>query len=348
MRIAHIMLAKKFGGAERSFVDIVRALAQRGHAVLAIGDPRGQALAILAGEPGVECVTVRCFGTWDRIAEYNIRRELARFAPAVVHAHLARAALLGGRAAQALGIPTLAKTHNMVNLKYYQHTDCLVPTTRVQEAYLLERGTAPEAITRIPNFSLIEPVVSVPPCGPQPYRIAALGRFVPKKGFDVLIAACARLVDGGCDVTLDLAGEGPERGALERAIEQHGLATRVRLHGWVDDVKHFLSGADLFVLPSRDEPFGIVLLEAMACGIPIVATRTAGPTEVLGADCALLTAIDDADALAAAMRATLANPEARNRAERALARYRAEYSAEPVVSRYLDLYTRLAMRPDRV
>ena len=347
MRIVHVTLAKKFGGAERSFVDIVRALARRGHSVLAIGDPRGQALTILAGEPGVDCVTVRCFGSWDRIAEYNIRREFVRFAPAVVHTHLARAALLGGRAAQALGIPTLAKTHNLVNLKYYQHTDCLVPTTRVQEAYLLQRGTARESITRIPNFSLLEPVDDVPQRGPPPYRIAALGRFVQKKGFDVLIAACARLVDGGCDVTLDLAGEGPERGTLERAIEQHGLATRVRLHGWVDDVKQFLSGADLFVLPSRDEPFGIVLLEAMACGIPIVATRTAGPNEVLGEDCALLTAVDDADALAAAMRATIVGPDAQIRAERALARYRKSYSAEPVVGQYLDLYARLALNPDR-
>jgi glycosyltransferase involved in cell wall biosynthesis len=336
------MLAKKFGGAERSFVDIVRALARRGHAILAVCDPRGVALAALAGEPGVECVTVRCFGSWDRIAEYNIRRELVRFAPAVVHTHLARAALLGGRAAQALGIPTLAKTHNLVNLKYYQHTTCLVPTTRVQETYLLQRGIAPEAITRIPNFSLIDPVDRVPDSGPPPYRIAALGRFVAKKGFDVLIAACARLVDGGSDVTLDLAGEGPERGALERAIENHGLTTRVRLHGWVDDVQRFLAGADLFVLPSRDEPFGIVLLEAMACGIPIVATRTDGPNEVLGDNCALLTPVDDADALAAAMRATFGNPATRIRAECALERYRAEYSAEPVVGRYLDLYLRLA------
>lgn len=342
MRIAHVMLAKKFGGAERSFVDLARALAARGHSVLAIGDPRGVALASLADESGIECVAVRCFGSWDRIAEHHMRHEFARFRPAVVHAHLARAAHLGGRAAQALGIPTLAKTHNLVNLKYYQHIDCLVPTTRLQETYLRDRGIAPDAMQRIPNFSLLEPVHAVPAPGRAPYRIVSLGRFVAKKGFDVLIAACAQLVDAGCEVTLDLAGEGPDRGSLEQAIQRHGLATRVRLQGWVDDVRAFLDGADLFVLPSHDEPFGIVLLEAMACGIPIVATRTAGPSEVLGDEAALLAPTGDAEALAAAMRASLGDPAAQARAAIALERYRTMFSAEQVVTQYLDLYARLA------
>lgn len=343
MRLAHIMLAKGFGGAERSFVDLVRALGARGHAVLALGEARGEALAALATAPGVSCAAVRCFGTWDRLAEHQLRSELARFAPAVVQAHLARAAHLGGRAAHALGLPTVAKTHNLVNLKYYQHIDCLVPTTRAQQRYLEAHGTPRERIARIPNFSLLAPVDAITLGGARPRRLVALGRLVRKKGFDRLLEACARLAAAGVEFTLELGGDGPERVALERDVARLDLHDRVRLCGWVDDVPAFLRGADVFVLPSRDEPFGIVVLEAMACGVPLVATRTAGPLEILDEHCAVLCA-DDPEALAHAVQQALEPAGARVRAERALQRFRERYSAAPVVAAYLALYARLAAR----
>ncbi|MEQ8659269.1 MAG: glycosyltransferase [Gammaproteobacteria bacterium] len=343
MRIAQVMLAKRFGGAERSFVDITNTLCADGHAVLAIGDARAVALAALDDHPNLTRVGLRCHGSWDRLAEHAIRRELARFAPAVVHAHLARAAHLGGRAAHALGLPTLAKTHNLVNLKYYQHIDCLVPTTRAQEAYLRARGIAPTAITRIPNFSCMPAPAQLPPAPSPPWRIVALGRFVAKKGFDVLLEAFALLHAQGLAATLDLGGDGPERVHLERLVARRGLGEVVRLPGWVDDTRAFLDGAALFVLPSRDEPFGIVLLEAMARGLPIVATRTDGPCEILAADAATLVAVDDVPGLAAAMAASLAGA-GRAQAARALTRYRADYAADVVVTRYLALYAALAAR----
>jgi len=340
MRIAQVMLAKGFGGAERSFVDLTNALAAQGHEVLAIGDARGVALAALDDAPALTRFALRCYGTWDRLAEHAMRREMSRFDPLVVHAHLARAAHLAGRAAHALGRPTLAKTHNLVNLKYYQHIDCLVPTTLAQERYLLAHGTAAQAIERIPNFSRVAAVEQVPPAGGPPWRIVALGRFVAKKGFDTLLEAFARLRAAGVEATLEIGGDGPERARLERDIARHGLAAAVRLRGWIDDVPTFLDGASLFVLPSRDEPFGIVLLEAMARGVPIVATRTQGPLEILGDAAASLVDADDAPALAAAMRASLAGT-GRGHAERALARYRDDYSAAVVVARYAALYERL-------
>jgi len=340
MRIAQVMLAKGFGGAERSFVDLTNELAARGHEVLAIGDGRGVALAALDDAPTLTRFALRCHGTWDRLAEHAMRREMGRFEPLVVHAHLARAAHLAGRAAHALGRPTLAKTHNLVNLKYYQHIDCLVPTTRAQESYLLERGIAAEAVARIPNFSRVPAVDHVPAASGPPWRIVALGRFVAKKGFDTLLEALALLRADGVAATLEIGGDGPERARLERAIVDHGLDTVVTLRGWIDDARNFLDAAALFVLPSRDEPFGIVLLEAMARGVPIVATRTQGPLEILGDEAATLVDADNARALAAAMRTSLAGA-GREHAGRALARYRSDYAADVIVARYLALYERL-------
>ena len=154
------------------------------------------------------------------------------------------------RAAHALGRPTLAKTHNLVNLKYYQHIDCLVPTTRAQERYLLERGIARESIERIPNFSRVPAIDSVPHASGPPFRIVALGRFVTKKGFDTLLEAFALLRAEGLAATLEIGGDGAERTRLERDIARHGLEAAVTLRGWIDDARAFLDGAALFVLPN--------------------------------------------------------------------------------------------------
>lgn len=342
MRLAQIMLAKGFGGAERSFVDLTQTLVERGHDVLAIGERRGVALSHLEPHARLTCASVTCRGAWDRLSGYRIGRLLADYAPALVQAHLARAALIGGRAARRLGLPALAKTHDLVDLRYYRHLDVLVPTTLAQGEYLEQHGITPAALVRIPNFSRLAAVDAPPPVPAGPPHLKALGRFVQKKGFDLLIEAAAMLVQAGRRFTLTIGGDGPERGALAAAIARAGLSDQVTLSGWVDDVAAFLADATLFVLPSRDEPFGIVVLEAMACGIGIVTTPTAGPCEVLDADTALIGANISAAALATSIALALDDPAATAaRALRALARYREDYAAEAVVAQYEALYARM-------
>ena len=89
-----------------------------------------------------------------------------------------------------------------------------------------------------------------------------------KKGFDLLLQAAAELRDEGLEFVLTLGGEGAEQAALEAIIADRGLSDSVKMIGWVEDVVPLLEQADLFILPSRSEPFGIVILEAMACGVP--------------------------------------------------------------------------------
>lgn len=109
--------------------------------------------------------------------------------------------------------------------------------------------------------------------------IAATGRLVPNKNFPMLIEAFA---ESGLPGSLVILGEGPERPKLEALIAQLGLEGRVHLPGFVDNPFAILKRASLFALPSNAEGFPNGLVEAMACGLPVVATNCAsGPSEIL-------------------------------------------------------------------
>ncbi|MFN4263438.1 MAG: glycosyltransferase [Thioalkalivibrionaceae bacterium] len=381
MRVSEIMLGKGFGGAERTFVDLVVSLVEAGHQVQAILEPRGAAyrklhdyaasLAVSQGgarlDPsGVDQVDareaddcargmmtltpVRVRGAWDVWAAAMIRRSLARFGPEIVHGHLARGSHLGGRAARALRIPMVSKLHNDVKLHYYRHVDHFQVTTAHQRQYLLDHGVEGHRVTQIPNFSRTPPRVddhlgmwgsaAVEHGGePRPLTMVGLGRLVHKKGFDVVLEALARLRVRNPRLTFELAGDGPERASLEERCALLGLRDAVVFHGWVDDVAEFLDRGDLFVLPSRDEPFGIVVIEAMARALPIIATRTDGPLEILDCSCAWLCDFDNVTDLERALAAALESSDERvARAKTACERYRLRYHVDVVVPRLVDWY----------
>ena len=146
------------------------------------------------------------------------------------------------------------------------------------------------------------------PADAEPY-VLGIGRQVPQKGFDVLIDAFAQLAERP-DVRhrLVLAGDGPEHAALAARAAARGLADRVELVGATDRARTaaLFRGADVFVLPSRHEPFGIVVLEALAAGTAVVASDVGGVAEFLPrGPLARLVAPDDPSALAGGLAAVL-------------------------------------------
>jgi glycosyltransferase involved in cell wall biosynthesis len=116
----------------------------------------------------------------------------------------------------------------------------------------------------------------------RPY-ILAFGRLTYKKGFDLLLEAFARLAGRFPNLDLLLVGEGDERTTLEEQVQRLGIATRVEFHNRAtqDGVVKLLNGCRLLVVPSREEPFGIVALEGLAAGKPVLATRVGGLPEVV-------------------------------------------------------------------
>lgn len=145
----------------------------------------------------------------------------------------------------------------------------------------------------------------------RPY-VLGIGRLVPQKGFDVLIAAFAQVAAEHPELDLLIAGEGTEHSALAAQVAATGLGRRIELVGGVPASRAFelFAGAAGFVLPSRHEPQGIVVIEAMAAGAPVVATRVGGvPETVRDGVNGLLTEVD-ADALAKSLRMLLDDPAA--------------------------------------
>ncbi len=344
IRTTQVMLSSGFGGAERSFIDTVHSLAEAGHEVQAICDERFGHLPLLEGVAGVEVRTLRVRGEWDRFAVWRLRAYLREFQPVVVHTQLRRAASLAGRAASREGIPVVAKLHNYVNLKAYRFVSRLIATTRDEERYAVKAGWPRERVQVIPNFTRMAAVREVRrPESERPCRLLSYGRLVEKKGFDVLLRAVAKVRASGLPVELRIGGEGTCRAALEALRKELALGEGVEVGAWIDDVPKALDAADLFVLPSLDEPFGIVILEAMARGVPIVSTRTQGPSEVLSAETSFLAEVGQVASLAEAIESAVRSPEGRQeRARKALVEFRKYYSVEAVVPQFLEVYRELS------
>ena len=173
---------------------------------------------------------------------------------------------------------------------------------------------------------------------PRPYLLA-IGRHVPQKGFDVLLRAFAAAALPGHDLLL--AGDGPERPALEAQAAALGLAGRVVFTGRADRpaAVSLFHGCDFFVLPSRQEPQGIVNLEAMAAGKAVLASRVGGVPEIVReGETGLLVPGEDVPALAAAMTRLAADPALRQQlgdAGRARAQH---FDWSAIAAQYLAIY----------
>jgi glycosyltransferase involved in cell wall biosynthesis len=169
-----------------------------------------------------------------------------------------------------------------------------------------------------------------------PPRILAMGRLVHQKGVDLLLRAFA-MIELPCH--LEIIGEGKMRASLEELASDLGICAKVSFHGQVSQPKQFLRQADIFVLPSRYEGFPNALLEAMACGLPVVSFDCpSGPREILrnGED-GILVSPGDITGLAAGIVSLLKNSGARKHLGEKARNRVAAYSIESVSDRWLKL-----------
>lgn len=200
-------------------------------------------------------------------------------------------------------------------------------------------------ISIVPNPVHTAPGGAAPPAGPAAKRVVmGMGRLERQKGFDLLIRAFARLKDRYPDWHLTILGDGPLRAELEALSDDLLLAGRVRLPGQVGDVYAELRQATIFVLASRFEGFPNALCEAMACGLPVIATDCpSGPAQIIrnGIDGRLVPR-EDVDALAAVLGELMADPAERSRLAARAPEVTERFGLEKVMALWEDILDQVA------
>jgi glycosyltransferase involved in cell wall biosynthesis len=231
----------------------------------------------------------------------------------------------------------------------YPAADRIVTNSRALARQLVDRfGIPPRKVTVIPNPVDIEEIAAQgteeadPGVGREALPVVAgMGRLSREKGFDLLIRAAAEIRS---PFRMVLMGEGPEEKSLRDLAARLGVSDRVRFTGFLRNPYASLARAEVFVLPSRYEGFPNGLVEAMALGLPCVATRCpTGPEEILtdGAD-GLLVPVEDPGALAAAIERLLGDPALRERLGRAARERVRAYDAPGIVRRFEALIEEVA------
>lgn len=338
MRVAHIIKAKQIGGAERHLLILLPALRERGtdaHLILMVEPDNLMTDMVHEAESlGIPVQRVVLRGNLDPLFIWRLRGVLRRLKPDIVHTHLIHADFLGLMAAKLTGVKTVITGRH--NDDDFRNRPLLRHLHRIQwrmvqggiaisdaiEAFVVETEHAPSEKVRVVTYG-------VPHESPTPQQIdsarAALRqkwnlppdapvvgmacRLVEQKGVVYGLRAFAQIAPEFPESHLIIAGEGPLRDFLGAESEKLNLDGRVHFVGWLDDVPAMLAGLDIFLSPSLWEGFGLVLLEAMSCRVPIVASRVSAIPEVIQhEETGLLVPPRDVSALADALRILLHDP----------------------------------------
>ena len=367
LTVVHFSDSGAFGGTERALLQLLGGLDRaRWRPVLLHADLPGATQ--LADEARALGVPAHAVPAADRAARgvasiAPIARALRRERAVVFHAHqiwslscrygIVAAALAGVRVRVATAqlfveMPAL----RAIDLQHAVLTRCLhrhVAVSRFVAARLRDRfHVRPERIVVIPNAATVAPRAARPVPRTELARSATapivltIARLDAQKGIAHLLDAAAAVPDA----SFAIAGDGPDRAALEARAGALGIGDRVRFLGHRRDVPALLAAADLFVLPSLYEGLPLAALEAMAAGVPVVATAIGGTDEVVrDGETGTLVPPADPNALAAAITRTLADRDGAMRlAAAARSLVAREFSVESMVDAVSRLYDSLLAR----
>lgn len=323
-RVVHVHRIAGIGGSERHLLTLLPALAARGLDVHMLGlDVPGAAAERFYAElpPEVARTRLRSRGDVDPLAAIAAVRAGRRLRPSVVHTHLAHGDLYGALAAASCGAALVSSKHNDDPFRRgpFRHADRLlaaradriIAISAALHRFSVREGGLPEDRLRVVPYGLDAPPEAPPPAvvpGDGPVLLA-IGRLVRQKGHDVAVRALPAIRSAHAGAVLVVLGDGPLRAELTGLAAALDVADALLLPGRADDVRPWLARADLLVHPSRWEGFGLVLLEAMLAGLPVVASRvSAVPEVVVDGRTGVLVPADDPAALAGGVLRVLADP----------------------------------------
>ncbi|MCA1614634.1 MAG: glycosyltransferase family 4 protein [Acidobacteria bacterium] len=337
MRILQVSSARAFGGGERHLSDLARGLRGRGHELfvaLAEGSPLRWRLSFL---PEANVFTLPLRNALDLPGALRLSRLAREKEIDIVHAHVARDYTLASFAARRNARARLVITRHVLFPLSRAHRLALSNVSRViAVSGAVARALRGQKIFEDEKIRVVENGVDLTRFEQArekfrkegragdgaPLRVGIVGEVSPVKGHVEFLHAAAQVAEvfgGGVEFFVvgdDLSRGGAYRERVSGVVEEWKLSGRVRFLGRLDEdeLPRLLASLDLLVSASRSEAFGLAMVEALACGVPVVATATEGAREVVedGAD-GLLVPVGDVNALAAAV-VSLLRDEARRRA----------------------------------
>ncbi|MBW3597355.1 MAG: glycosyltransferase [Planctomycetes bacterium] len=302
-RVALVITELDVGGAERCLTNLALGLDRQRFSPLVISlaprPPARRDLLVRRLEQAAVPVHFLDLRSWRQFSSAlkQLRGLFDEQAPDVAQMFLFHANVLGAVAARKADIPVLTgirvadpRRHRLwIERRATSGAFRTVCVSRAVADFMIRRGGFPEErIAVIPNGIDTAPYLTAAPLEkaelgvPEIRRIlVAIGRLDKQKGLDWLLSLCPQLFAAAPDHDLVLVGDGPQRQKLEAAAQNAGVSERVHFTGWREDVPRILAASDMLLLPSRWEGMPNVVLEAMAAGLPVVATRSEGVLELL-------------------------------------------------------------------
>ncbi len=346
------------GGAETQLVRLAVSLPRdRWRAQIAILK-RSNAFAEELRSAEIPVATMDRRGPWDARVVQRLLRLMTRERPDIVHTYLFFASLLGVPAARMTGAPAVVVSQRSsyeagvapfwrwVARRLHRNADKVIVNSRAAVLEEEAAGVPAERLLYVPNgiSAWAEPHCERAALGLPPGPLAlCVGQLTKEKGHRHLIQAWSDVRRGQPRATLALAGDGPLRGDLEAAAREARIGDAVLFLGPRDDVPRLIASADLVVLASLTEGMPNAILEAMAAGRAVVATRVGGiPDLVIDRETGILVPRAEPAALAAAIMALLDDPSRRARlGEAGRRRAREHFSMEKVTGAVVAVYEAL-------
>jgi glycosyltransferase involved in cell wall biosynthesis len=365
MKLVHVLAPATFGGLERVVHALATGQRRRGHdvhvIVLVEPDTAEPLIAAQLRDDGVPVISITLPGRayWTQLR--RLREHFARLTPDVIHTHgylpdvlstLLMPRVSARRASTVhgfVGSTRRGRLYEWLQCRAYRWVDAVAVSQKLAKD-LVQRGVPAGRVHVIANAAVpIENRLSrqaarehlgIPSAS---FTIGWVGRVSREKGLDVLIDALPALRD--LDARVTVIGDGPERAALDDRARRIAEGTPVAWAGIIPDAARFLRAFDVVVISSRTEGTPMVLLEAMAVGVPVVTTAVGGIPDVVTKEEAILVPSENPAALAAAIRSVHADRAAAiERAQRAVLRLATSFSAENWLAQYDQLYETLIAR----
>lgn len=342
MRIFHLCAGAPVGGAETAFVQTCIAMHEAGWDVTAICRPHITMTGPL-GEAEVPTYTLPFDKFFDLRTKSTIRDLIKEKQPDIIQTWMNRAAQAMPRPSAKLPPFTpIARLGGYYDIKYYKGIEHFIAATPDLKRYLIEEGAKPDNVAVINNLVMLEnddnaikrSDLDTPE---DAFVFLTLSRLHNVKGIDDFIDALATLPEKAYGW---IAGEGPERPALEHRVHEKNIGHRVKFLGWRQDRTALLKAADSLVFPSRYEPFGNTFAQAWAAQTPLITTNSAGPSQfVRHNEDALLVPIAAPVELGAAMQRLMDEPELGPRLSQAgYKRYAENFTVSATLTAYKKLY----------